>query len=65
MIRIVDALNRPKRLKGIKDFSAGEGIIELWEDPSLEVMVPTEVIPGYDLYSWISKMVPAEQIQKY
>jgi hypothetical protein len=41
MIRIIDTHNKPKkRLKGVKDVSARDGIIELWENPDTELMIP-------------------------
>ena len=62
MIRIVDTHNRPKkRLKGVKDVNARDGIIELWENPKTEVMIPASGIPGYDIEGWVKKLVKVEQ----
>jgi hypothetical protein len=67
MIRIIDTHNKPKkRLKGVKDVSARDGIIELWENPDTELMIPKRGIPGFDLENVIESMVvKPEQIKKY
>jgi hypothetical protein len=66
MIRIIDLHNRPKkRLKGVKDVSARDGIIELWGNPNTEVMIPKDGILGYDLESAVKALVDEKQIEKY
>jgi len=66
MIRIIDTHNKPKkRLKGVKDVSARDGIIEIWENPDTQVMIPNTGIPGYDVENWVKSLIKPEQIKKY